>query len=151
MESPLIVCVSLLAEFMGTKCNVYIHWTEPNRTNLYWMNVSTISNDKNIQHNSTDSLDPPCRMNHHHGDSGKMSCLDVILQSVKKQKDRQTENVTPSAPSQVAKMTTQCTTKDGEAAKMTIPCLQWLIMHLNVTGFMKKYKCININIDNYFT
>ena len=69
----------------------------------------------------------------------------------KKQKDRQTENVTPSAPSQVAKMTTQCATKDGEAAKMTIPCLQWLIMHLNVTGFMKKYECIDINIDNYFT
>ena len=41
-----------------------------------------------------------------------------------KQKDRQTENLTASVASQVVKMTTQCATRDGEAAKVTIPCLQ---------------------------
>ena len=83
MESPLIVSVSLLFEFMGTKCNVYIHRTEQNGTNLYWTNISTIYNNKSIQHNSTDRLDPPFRLNCHHGDSSKMSWLDIIWQSVK--------------------------------------------------------------------
>ena len=83
MESPLIVYVSLLTESMGTKCNIYIHRTELKRTNLYWTNISTIYNNKSIQHNSTDSLDPPWRLNRNHGDSGKMSWLDIIWQSVK--------------------------------------------------------------------
>ena len=58
MESPLIVYASLLTEFMGTKCNIYIHRTEPNRTNLYWTNIIKICNNKSIQHNSTESLGP---------------------------------------------------------------------------------------------
>ena len=83
MESPLIVYVSQLAEFMGTKYNVSIHRTEPNRTNLYWTKISTIYSNKRIQHNSTDSLDPSLRLIRHHGDPGKMSWLDIIAQSVK--------------------------------------------------------------------
>ena len=37
MESPLIVYVTLLAEFMGTKWNIYIHRTEQNWTELIFI------------------------------------------------------------------------------------------------------------------
>ena len=71
-----------------------------------------------------------------------------------KQKDRQTENLTTSVASQVAKMP-KCQhnvpPKNGKAAKVTISCLQWLIIHFNLTGFMKTYECVNINKDNHFT
>ena len=32
---------------------------------------------------------------------------------------------------------------DGKDATLTFPCLQWLIMHFNLIGFMKTFKCIS--------
>ena len=70
-----------------------------------------------------------------------------------KQKYRQTENLTTSVAFQVvknAKMTTQCANKDGKAAKVTISSVQWLIMHFNLTWFIKTYEYYNINKDDHF-
>ena len=73
---------------------------------------------------------------------GQGSHPRILWQSVKNNRTVKIDNFAASAAPQAK--TTHCATKIEKATKLTIPYLQWLIMHLNLIGFMRTYECINI-------
>ena len=93
--------------------------------------MSTVCDKESIQHDLTNSLNPSFRLNRYHGDPGKNELIVYYMAISEKQRVVNIDNLTASAAPQVVKKTTYRATKNVKTARVTIPCLQWLIMQLD--------------------